>query len=72
MAESVLTSQSLVVKYQSGIDKEGKEVYKRQTYANISSSATDDNLCAVGNAIGAVLNTQIYSVMKENKFELIG
>lgn len=72
MAEAILTKQSLVIKYQSEIDKEGKEIYKRQGFSNISSAATGDNLCAIGNDIGAVLVTQIYSVMKENKFELIG
>ena len=71
MTESILTSLALVVEYKSGLDKEGKDVYKKQRYSKISEDATDEDLYDVGNAIGQVIDTQTYRVSKENKFELI-
>ncbi|MEQ8156845.1 MAG: DUF1659 domain-containing protein [Clostridiaceae bacterium] len=70
MAETVMTSQALVIRYKAGMDAEGKDVFKKQTFSNISNTATDDNLSIVGHAIGNILNTEIYSVLKENEFEL--
>ncbi|MBL4933049.1 DUF1659 domain-containing protein [Clostridium paridis] len=72
MAEALLASQSLVIKYKAGIDKEGKDVFRRQGFSNISNEATVDNLSAVGHAIGDILYTQICSVLKEESFELMG
>jgi len=71
MTESILTSLALVVEYKSGLDKEGNDVYKKQRYSNISEAATDEALYDVGNAIGKVIDTQIYRISKENKFELL-
>ncbi|WP_315115582.1 DUF1659 domain-containing protein [Clostridium intestinale] len=71
MTESILTSLALVVEYKSGLDKEGKDVYKKQRYSKISEDATDEALYDVGNAIGQVIDTQTYRVSKENKFELL-
>lgn len=72
MSEAILSSLSLVIKYKAGIDKEGNDVFKRQTFTNLSNTASDDDLSMVGHAIGELLNTQIYSILKENKFELLG
>ncbi len=71
MTESILTSLALVVEYKSGLDKEGKDVYKKQRYSKISEDATDEALYSVGNAIGQVIDTQTYRISKENKFELL-
>ncbi|WP_238883731.1 DUF1659 domain-containing protein [Clostridium sp. YIM B02551] len=72
MAEAILSSLSLVIKYKAGIDKEGHDVFKRQAFLNISDTASDDDLSIVGHAIGELLNTQIYSILKENRFEILG
>jgi len=72
MAEAILASRSLVIKYKKGIDAAGNDVFKRMGFSNISNIATDDNISAVGHAIGNLLNTEIYSVLKEDSFELLG
>ncbi|MBL4930368.1 DUF1659 domain-containing protein [Clostridium paridis] len=72
MTEAILSSLSLVIKYKAGIDKEGHDVFKRQAFLNISDNASDDDLSIVGHEIGELLNTQIYSILKENRFELLG
>jgi len=72
MAQALLTSKSLVIKYKIGMDAAGRDVFKRQGFSNISDIATDDNLYAVGTAIGNLLNTEIYSVLKEDSYEIFG
>ncbi|MEQ8199764.1 MAG: DUF1659 domain-containing protein [Clostridiaceae bacterium] len=72
MADVIMISQALVIKYKAGIDAVGNDVFRKQTFSNISNIATDDNIGAVGHDIGNIINTEIYSVLKENQFEIFG
>lgn len=72
MAEAILSSLSLVIKYKAGLDKKGNDVFKRLVFSNVANTATDDDLSVVGHAIGELLDTQVYSILKENRFELLG
>lgn len=71
MTESILTQLSLEIGYKASIDEEGKDVFKKQNFISIKESSSDEAICIVGNAIGKVLNTEIYRVSKEVKYELI-
>ncbi|MEQ8198696.1 MAG: DUF1659 domain-containing protein [Clostridiaceae bacterium] len=46
MAEAILASRSLVIKYKKGIDAAGNDVFSRLRFSNISNVATDDNISA--------------------------
>ena len=46
-------------------------MFKKQSFTGIKEDASDEAICIIGNAIGCVLDTQIYRVTKEVKYELI-
>lgn len=71
MTESILTRISLEMEYKAGLDKEGKDVFKKQSFIGIKEDASDEALCIIGNSIGDILDTQIYRVSKGLKYELI-
>ncbi|MNI84257.1 hypothetical protein D3C73_1411460 [compost metagenome] len=71
MTESILTHLSVAVEYKAGLDKEGKDVFKKQSFSNIKDEASDESMSKVANAIGTLLDTQIYRVSKTIKYELI-
>jgi len=71
MTESILTHLSVTVEYKAGLDKEGKDVFKKQSFSNIKDEASDESMSKVANAIGTLLDTQIYRVSKNIKYELI-
>ncbi|WP_315115958.1 DUF1659 domain-containing protein [Clostridium intestinale] len=71
MTESILTRLALEIQYKSGLDKEGKDVFKKMSFSNIKEEASDDSMSKVANAIGNLLDTQTYRVSKNTKHELI-
>jgi hypothetical protein len=71
MFEAIETSLYLIVKYKAGLDKEGKDIFKNLVFRNINPDASYEDLYAVGEEIGKVLGTQIYSISKETTHELI-
>ncbi|SHI97047.1 DUF1659 domain-containing protein [Clostridium intestinale] len=71
MTESILTRLSLEVEYKAGLDKDGKDVFRKFSISNIKEEASDDSIGKLGNAIGSLLDTQIYRVSKATKHEII-
>lgn len=59
MTESILTHISVTVEYNAGLDKEGKDVFKKQSFIGVKEDASDEALYIIGNSIGAILDTQI-------------
>ncbi|MGL5245332.1 MAG: DUF1659 domain-containing protein [Sarcina sp.] len=53
----VLEERSLTVKYQIGQDSQGNPLFASEKLDKIKPSATDEQMLALGNAIGAVLFT---------------
>lgn len=69
MANSVLLKHSLVVRHESGEqDKDGNLVYEQTKFSNIKLQAYDNNLLAVGNAIGGILDCDSFSLRKEESY----
>ena len=71
MVESILVENVLVIDYKEGLDKEGKDVFKRTQITVNNTDITDDELFELGHAIGELLDTEIYSISKEIKYSLI-
>ena len=67
-ASSVLVGNSLGVTYQTGVDSKGNDVFKGQSFKNISATATDDDLVALSDAIGTILEHTITTIKKEQSY----
>lgn len=68
---SNLLTNSLALKYKIGVDATGKDVFKEQTFKNISSTATDDELMSAADGVEKLLDFAVGSVKKEQTFILI-
>lgn len=68
MANSVLVQNSVEVKYQIGVDSKGKEVFKKQTFKNISADATDDNLVELSDAVESLMDYKVSTIQKQQNF----
>ena len=64
-ASSILIGNTLGVSYQIGVDSKGNDVFKGQSFKNISSTATDEDLITLADAIGEILENNITTIKKE-------
>ena len=55
MAKAILTKNTLVLKYQNGVDDKGYPKYTTQKFSRIKLQATDDAILAVGEVLGELL-----------------
>ena len=67
-ASSVLVGNALGVSYQIGVDSKGNDVFKGQSFKNISSTATDEDLVALSDAIGRILEHNITTIKKQQTY----
>ncbi|MDV4149920.1 DUF1659 domain-containing protein [Clostridium sp. AL.422] len=67
-ASSVLVGNALGVSYQIGVDSKGNDVFKGQSFKNISATATDDDLVALSDSIEGILEYTISTIKKEQTY----
>ncbi|MGY5239190.1 DUF1659 domain-containing protein [Clostridium tertium] len=67
-ANSVLTENAMKVRYQIGVDSKGKDVFKEQSFKNISADATDDNLVQLSDAVEKLLDYSVSTIKKQQTF----
>ena len=70
MAKAILTKNTLVLKYQNGVDDKGDPKYTTQKFSRIKLQATDDSILAVGEALGGLLASENREVLKEENYVL--
>ena len=63
MAKAILTKNTLVLKYQNGVDDKGDPKYTTQKFSRIKLQATDDSILAVGQALGGLLASDNLSLI---------
>ena len=67
-ASSVLVGNALGISYQVGVDTKGNDVFKGQSFKNISATATDEDLEALSDAIGGILAYNVSTIKKEQTY----
>lgn len=63
-ANSVLVGNSLGLSYQVGVDSKGNDIFKGQSFKNISATATDEELVELSDAIEGILENRITTIKK--------
>lgn len=69
--KSILLESTMVIKYKTGVDKNGKDVIKGGRFNKIKLNSTDEDLFAVGEALGTLLKYPVLQVTRENESHLI-
>ncbi len=67
-ASSVLVGNALGLSYQIGVDSKGNDVFKGQSFRNISATATDEDLVALSDAIEGILEYRVTTIKKEQTY----
>ena len=70
MANAMLTENTLVLRYQIGVNDEGKDVFKQQNFKRVSSLATEEELLDLADLVGGVIDFSVSQVKKEQTFVL--
>lgn len=70
MAKQVLTSNSLVLKYKSGTNAKGDDVFKSQKFSNIRVGINTEDFYAGAEAIKALLGSPVIYIQKQDDYVL--
>ena len=68
MATSSLVENSLVVRYQVGVDAKGNEVFKQQNLKNINPGVADDELVALSDGIESLMDHTVSTIKKNQTY----
>jgi hypothetical protein len=68
MASSSLVENSLVIRYQVGVDKKGNEVFKQQNLKNINHEVADDELVALSDGIEKLMDHRVSTIKKNQTY----
>ncbi len=63
-ANSMLVGNALGLSYQVGVDSKGNDIFKGQSFKNISATATDEELVELSDAIEGILENRITTIKK--------
>lgn len=70
MATTLLTGNSMVIKYKVGVNEKGDDVFKTQRFSNVRFDINDDDFYSIGEAIKNLLDTTVIYVLKEQDYIL--
>lgn len=62
---------TMILKFKSGVDIRGKDITKNQSFSKIKVTATDDEILAVGTALGALLAFPLVDVSRQDQSTII-
>lgn len=64
-------SNTLVIEIENGVSESGNTVFKKKSFTNINSSATDEDINEVANAIISTLDVATRNIYLNNSTLLI-
>jgi len=64
--KSTKVQSTMNVKFKTGIDAKGEDILKNQRFSKVKVTAGDDNILAVGTALGTLLKYPMVEVLRED------
>ncbi|MCH3965989.1 MAG: DUF1659 domain-containing protein [Clostridium sp.] len=71
-AQSTKLQTSLVIKYQDGVDEDGKDVVKSQKFSKVKVMATDDEIYNTSMEIGKLIGKTLDEIIKIDQNNITG
>jgi hypothetical protein len=68
---STKIQSAMILKFKSGVDTTGKDIIKNQSFSKIKVAATDDELLAVGTALGGLLAFPLVDVSRQDQSTIV-
>ncbi|MCM3091837.1 MULTISPECIES: DUF1659 domain-containing protein [unclassified Cytobacillus] len=72
MAQAIITTSKLRLVFETGLNGQGKPVYKSKTYNSVKQSATADQLFTVGQAIAGLSSYPLSELNRNDNFNILG
>ncbi|MDM5228056.1 DUF1659 domain-containing protein [Cytobacillus sp. NJ13] len=72
MAQAIIIDSKLRLVFETGLNGQGKPVYKSKTYNSVKQSATADQLFTVGQAIAGLSSYPLTELNRNDSFEILG
>lgn len=64
--KSTKVQSTMVLKIKTGLDSKGKDIIKKTSFSKVKVMASDENILAVGSAMGALLNYPVTEVVRQD------
>nr|WP_295973340.1 DUF1659 domain-containing protein [uncultured Bacillus sp.] len=71
MAETIISSSKLLISYETGMNSEGKPIYKTKTYSNVKEEATADGLLETAQALASLSAFPMHNVKRNDVSDLV-
>lgn len=68
---STKLQSAMVIKYKTGVDEKGNDVFATQRFSKIAVGAQDADILAVSQSIGSLLNFPVNQVVREDQNSII-
>lgn len=65
-------SSRLILKVQTGVNDDGKAVYRQRSFNNLKADATDDDIHAVGLVLAGLQQYQVEAIGRIDDVQLVG
>ncbi len=66
-AKATKLETAMILKYQDGVDKTGKEILKKQRFSKIKTSAVEQDLFDVAKEFGTLLGKPLDELIREDQ-----
>lgn len=71
MARKILKELELKVSYKKGTDDKGNDIIKKQSFNNVNSELTPEDMYLFGEAVGEVINYSLTAIETEEEYTLV-
>ncbi|MGI6574713.1 MAG: DUF1659 domain-containing protein [bacterium] len=69
--ERIAGSSRLQLRFQTGVDEEGKPIFRLKSYANVKPTAADEDLFLVGQTLAQLQENVLVDVFRHDSATLI-
>ena len=70
-ANSIKIHSAMILRFKEGVVAKGQDILKNQSFSKIKVTATDDEILAVGTALGALLAFPLVDVSRQDQSTII-
>ncbi|GFZ30390.1 hypothetical protein CSC2_09160 [Clostridium zeae] len=68
MATAILSSNAMILKYKTGTNDKGDDIFGSQRFSNLRLDLTDDDLYEVGKALEGLISSDLVYIRKQQDY----
>ncbi|WP_160680351.1 DUF1659 domain-containing protein [Clostridium sp. C8-1-8] len=68
MVTSILSNNSMIIKYKTGTNEKGDDIFDSQRFSDVRLDISDDDFYAVGKALAGLMSYDAVSIRKQQEY----